>query len=248
VAGSLSTARKFSLAYLALAVVVGAAIGTFVVLVERPAPLAAPPWSPWRPVANDRLVRAQEIGTHIASQYHLPGGSRLVRVVVGGPGTASDPIRAVALARTTRPTKQSDVLSIVDANGSIMYILCGDGPKCAINEGKPTTARGAMLRREALELALYTFRYVKGVNSVVTFFPPKKGKSMSFASYFDKSSFTTQLDRPLQTTLPLKTTEVSLTPAERKTVDLLTARRILYFALQREQNGQRVLVLAPKVG
>lgn len=247
-AGSLSTARKFSLAYLGLAVLVGAAIGTFIVLVERPAPVPPPPWSPWRPAANDRLVRAQEIGTHVAAQYQLPSGKRLVRVVVGGPGTASDPIRAVALARTTRPTKQSDVLSIVDANGSVMYILCGSGPKCAINEGKASTVRGAVLRREALELALYTFRYVDGVNSVVTFFPPKKGKSMSFASYFDKSSFATQLDHPLRTTLSLHTPAVNLTPAERKTVDLLTARRILYFALQREQNGQRVLVLAPKVG
>jgi hypothetical protein len=249
VAGRLSTARKFSVAYFALAALVGAVIGTFIVLVERPAPLPPPPWSAWRPVASDTLVRAQEIGTHIAAQYHLPSGKRLVRVVVGAPGTVGDPIRTVAIARTTHPTKQSDLLSLVDAKHSIMYILCGAGTKCSINEGKPSVARAAVLRREALELALYTFRYVKGTTSVVTFFPPKKGNNMSFALFFDRSSFTTQLGEPLRKTLPTTTPQISLTPAERKTVDLLTQRRVLYFVLERDaSSGARVLVLAPKLG
>jgi hypothetical protein len=247
-AGRLTVAKRFSVAYFALAAIVGAAIGTFVLLVERPAPLPPPPWSSWRPTASDKLVRAQEIGTHIASQYHLPSGKRLVRVVVGVPGTSSASIRAVAIARTTRPTKQSDVLSLVDAKGSIMFILCGAGTKCAIKEGKPSVARAAVLRREALELALYTFRYVDGITSVVAFFPPKKGDDMSFALYFDKSSFSTQLDHPIRKTLPVTPPPVRLTPAERKTVDLLTLRRVLHFALEREQNGERVLVLAPKLG
>jgi hypothetical protein len=249
VAGRLSTAKKFSVAYFALAALVGGAIGTFVLLMELPAPLPPPPWSAWRPVGSDTLVRAQEIGTHIAAQYHLPSGKRLVRVVVGAPGTAGDPIRTVAIARTTHPTKESDLLSLVDAKGSIMFILCGAGAKCSINEGQPSVARAAVLRREALELALYTFRYVKDVTSVVTFFPPKKGKNMSFALFFDKSSFKTQLDQPLRTTLPTTTPKVNLTPAERKTVDLLTQRRVLYFALERDaSSGARVLILAPKLG
>jgi hypothetical protein len=246
-AARLSTAKRFSIAYFALAALVGVGIGTFVLLVERPAPLRLP-WSTWQPTASDKLVRAQEIGTHVAAQYHLPSGKRLVRVVVGGPerGTAS-PIEVVAIAKTTKPTQQSDVLSLFPATGSIMYILCGDGPKCAINEGKSSVARGAVLKREALELALYTFRYVKGITSVVAFSPPKKGESMSLALFFDKSSYSTQLDRPLHKTLVVRPAAVRLAPAERKTVDLLTQRRVLYYALLQE-NGQRILVLAPKLG
>jgi hypothetical protein len=247
VAGRLSTAKKFSAAYFALAVLVGGAIGTFVVLLERPAPLPPPPWSVWKPTSSDRLASAQEIGTHIAAQYRLPSGSRLVRVAVGIPSTSA-PIEAVALARTTRPTQQSDLLSVVPATGSIMYTLCGSGANCAIVEGKPTVARGAVLRREALELALYTFRYVKGVTSVVAFFPPKLGNAMSFAVYFDKSSFSAQLDHPLQATLRVRPVAVNLTPSERKTVDVLTKRRVLHFSLERNTQGARVLVLAPKVG
>jgi hypothetical protein len=246
-AAPLSTAKKFSIAYFVLAALVGGAIGTFALLVERPAPLPPPPWSVWQPTSNDRLVRSQEIGTHIASQYHLPSGNRLVRVVVGGPVTG-DPVQAVALAKTTRPTKQSDVLSIVPATGSIMYTLCGNGAKCAIKEGKPSVARAAVLRREALELALYTFRYVKNVTSVVTFFPPKLGDSMSFAVYFDKSSFAAQLDNPLYRTLRTRPVAVNLTSSERKTVDLLTSRRVFHFEFERDNSGQRVLVLAPKLG
>ena len=248
-AARLSTAKKFSAAYFALAALVGAGIGTFVMLVERPAPLPPPPWSVWQPTSSDKLVRAQEIGVHIAARYHLPSGKRLVRVLVGGPGTDANPIRAVAIARTTRPTKQSDVLSLVDVKGSIMFILCGAGTKCSIKEGKASVERAAVLRREALELALYTFRYVDGVTSVVTFFPPKKGKDMSFALFFDKPSFSSQLDHPLRKTLALPPpVATNLSPTEQKTVDLLTKQRVLYFALQRESNGERVLVLAHKLG
>ena len=245
-AARLSVAKKFSLAYFGLAVVVGVAIGTFAMLVERPAPLPPPPWSMWQPTAADKVMRAQEIGTHVASQYHLPSGNALVRVVVGAPvPTTSDPIKAVILAQQV-PAKQSDVLSGFPAAGTVMYVLCGDGPKCAIDEGKPSIARCAVLRREALELALYTFRYVDGIDTVVAFSPPKKGDAMSLALFFDKKSYSAQLATPLRRTLRSRPVAVHLTPSELKTVDLLTDRRVLHFALQRA-NGDRVLVLAPKL-
>jgi hypothetical protein len=248
VAAALTTAKKFSIAYFVLAALVGGAIGTFVMLVERPAPPPPPPWSAWQPTSVDKLARAQEIGTHIAAQYHLPNGKRLVRVVVGSPAGTSSPIQAVAFA-TKVPAKQSDLLSVVPATGSMMYILCGDGPKCAINGGTASIGRGAVVRREALELALYTFRYVKDVTSVVTFFPPKKGDAMSFALFFDKGSFAKQLDHPLHKTLVRQPTGINLAPSERATVDLLTNTRILHFALERDSSsGQRVLVLAKKLG
>jgi hypothetical protein len=247
VAAPLTTAKKFSLVYFGLAVLVGVAIGSFVMLVERPAPLPPPPWSTWQPTAADKVMRAQEIGQHVASQYHLPSGNKLVRVVVGAPvPTTTDPIKGVLIAQKV-PATQSDVLSGVPATETMMYVLCGDGPKCAINEGTPSLARGAVLRREALELALYTFRYEKGINSVVAFSPPKKGDAMSLALFFDRKSYADQIERPLQTTLRPRPVAVNLTPSELKTVDTLTGRRVLHFALQRA-NGDRVLVLAPKLG
>jgi hypothetical protein len=205
-AAPLSTAKKFSIAYFALAALVGGAIGTFVLLVERPAPLPPPPWSVWQPTANDKLVRAQEIGTHIAAQYHLKNGNRFVRVVVGSPdATASDPVQGVVLAKKV-PAVQSDVLSGVPATDAVMYMLCGDGANCTIDEGKSSPARAAVLRREALELALYTFSYVKDIDAVTVLTPPAKDakthKLSHVALFFRTQDVEPALHNPLADTLP----------------------------------------------
>jgi len=243
-------ARRFGVAYLGLAAIFGAAIGLFVVLLERPAPPPPPPWSAWRPASPAAVDQTQEIADHIAAQYRLPNGHRLVRVYVGGPGSSSAPIKAVAFATTVNPTSQNQIKGFVDANATAMYILCGGGAKCAIREGKPSVARGAVLRREALELALYTFEYVKGTNAVVAFFPPKVGDSMTNALFFARSDFDMELRHPLRRTLPHplppKTDELS--PKERKVVDRLTTSRQFRFSLRHDQSGASVLVLAPLAG
>jgi hypothetical protein len=239
-------ARRFGLAYLGLAALLGAAVGTFILLVERPAPKPPPPWSAWRPTSDTSLGRATEIAEHVARQYHLPSGNQLVRVrVVPGPGATDDAIRTVAV--TTKADAQSaDDFNFFDASTTVMYFLCGSGAKCAIKEGKPTTARHAVLRRQALELALYTFEYVKGTESVVTFFPPQKGKDPAFALFFRKGDLDPQLDAPLRRTLPQQRAPRpgELTPVERRTVDELTLRRLFQYFVQNNDNG-RILVLAP---
>ena len=52
------------------------------------------------------------------------------------------------------------------------YRLCGSGDNCSIAIGTPSPSELQLLRREALELSLYTFKYVKDVDSVVVFLPP----------------------------------------------------------------------------
>ena len=138
----------------------------------------------------------------MGAQYHLPSGHRLVRVLVRDPAAATNPIEAVALATTLNPTSSNQIQSFIDAKRSVMYILCGAGAKCSIREGKPTLARGAVLRQEALELALYTLKYVKGTDSVVAFFPPKPGGTIANAYFFARSDYDTELRQPLRRTLP----------------------------------------------
>ena len=242
-----NVARRFSYAYLALAGLLGAAVGTFIVLVERPAPAPPPPWSIWQPSDSDRTLRQEQIAKHVAAQYQLAGGKKLVNVVVRDPASLPNPIRDVAVARTLEPTKQSDVLAVVASSKTAMYILCGDGPKCSISEGKPSLARGAVLRREALELALFSFRYLKNTDSVVAFFPPQKGQALTHAYFFAKPEFAKQLHTPLQRTLPQTRPLLPgrLTGRERRLVDSLTVPRQFRFALRREQDGANILVLAP---
>jgi hypothetical protein len=239
--------RRFSLAFLALAALLGVAVGALVVLIERPAPKPAPPWSAWQPTNLDRSERQQEIAAHVAAQYRLNADKRLVKVIVRDPTAMPSPIRDVAIARTLDPTQRSDVLAVIDSTKTAMYVLCGDGPKCSIKEGKPSVARGTALRREALELALYSFRYLDNTDSVVAFFPPRKGEDLSHVYFFAKPEFTNQLHAPLQRTLPQTRAVLpsELSPHERKLVDSLTVPRQFRFALRRENGGANVLVLAP---
>jgi hypothetical protein len=248
-ARSVSVARRFSLAYLALAAVFGAAIGAFIVVLERPAPKPPPPWSSWQPTAEDPGARQQQISKYVAALYHLTSGNKLVNVIAGGPGGPDNPIDAVAIARTLSPTQRSDIYSVITSDKTALYNLCGDGtkPRCSIKEGKPSKARGSVLRREALELALYTFRYIDGVDSVVAFFPPSKGGKATFAFFFVKEAFKDQLHAPLRLTLPQAEAPLpgKLSASEQKTVDALTFPREFRFAVRNGQNGTLVLVLVP---
>ena len=239
-------ARRFALAYLALAALLGAGVGAFVLLFRQEPPPPPPPWSSWRPTAPTALARTNEIARHIASRYQLANGKQLVRAYVGTPGAAGERIRAVAVASNPNPAKPED-FELFDASKAVMYILCGSGAKCAIGDGRPSVARAAVLRREALELALYTFVYVKDVESVVTFFPPRSGQNPTYALFFRKADFDRQLGRPIHQTLPQPRPPLpgKLSGVERKTVDELTTSRVFRYAVQNAQDGQRVLVLAP---
>src|SRR6202012_5579499 len=79
---------------------------------------------------------------------------------------------ASGLEVAVRPSSTSSQVSLLGGN-TIAYNLCGIGGKnCAIGVGKPSTNRLLLLRREALELALYTFKYISGTDNVVAILPP----------------------------------------------------------------------------
>jgi hypothetical protein len=245
-ARSVSVARRFSLAYLALAALLGVAVGTFVVLIERPAPAPPPPWSAWRPTDDEPSARQEQIAAHVASQYRLANGKKLVDVVVRDPRKAPNAIRDIAITRTLQPTQPSDILEAVSTEKTAMYVLCGSAgpPGCTIEQGKPSRARTDVLRREALELALYTFRYLDETDSVVAFFPPK---DLEEVMYFTKSDLADQLRAPLRQTLALPKGPIpgSLSTRERRVIDELTAPRQFRASLREERNGANALMLAP---
>jgi hypothetical protein len=242
--------RRFRLAYFALAALFGAAVGAFIVVLERPAPTPPAPWSAWQPTAEGPGARQSQIAQHIQVQYRLTSGKRLVKVLPGGPGPATNPIQLVAISRTLTPQHQSDVLTTFNTEKTAMFILCGDGPKCSIGEGTASKARGKVLGREALELALYTLRYIDDADSVVTFFPPGKGESPSHALLFTKDELSDQLNAPLRHTLPRAKPPLpgNLSVAERKVIDTLTGPRVFKFRVEQGQSGARVLVLVADRG
>jgi hypothetical protein len=158
-------------------------------------------WSAWRPTAGagDPI---QQIVDHVAPEYRLASGHQAV-AVTGGPSEIQGIPLVVALR--SDPAHNGDV-SILDHQNVVLYRMCGLGKDCAIAEGKPSVQRGLLLRREALEMALYTFNYVKDIDAVTVLFPPamdpKTHKLSHIALFFRPQDVQPSLQNPLRDTLP----------------------------------------------
>lgn len=221
-------------AFFALAL---AAVAAVVVLALHGKETSPPDtWSAWKPAGSDPLTA---IAQHVGGQYHLADGDQLV-LVTGGPLSVQSIPLTIVLHRASN-------YAPVTGKG-VLYRLCGFGPRCAIRSGKPTLQRGLLVRREALELALYTFHFTD-VDNVVVFMPPPRGKKQNNALLFRRKDVDPVLSRPLDRTLtrtaPLPTT--MYTSPDASNVDRIT--RPLQFSFSFSQaNGDQsgFLVLAPE--
>jgi hypothetical protein len=237
---------RFAVVYAGLAAIVALAAIGLVVLLARPSSEPTQAWSAWEPESREPLARAQEIANEVGASYHLPSGSQLVYVQAEAPQVQSIPVAAVAI-RTTPDgsTFTGEGIPVFSADETMVYILCGLGSECSIDEGEPTQERQRLLRREALELALYTFRYVDGIDYVVAFMPPRPGYPPSYALFFQRPELKALLDQPIRETLPQVPPPLpdDISPIEVNVIDALTQPRFFAFAFQQLQDGQAVMVL-----
>ena len=172
------------------AVLVGFAIGAVLIAVaigvasggQSAAKSAA--WSSWSP-PDSGTAAARDIADHVAPLYRISSVDQLAVVtVVNLESAAVAAAQAAAAANGTtapassglqvavHPNSSSSAVSLLSGN-TIAYNLCGIGGKnCAIGTGSPSANRLLLLRREALELALYTFKYVGSAENVVAILPP----------------------------------------------------------------------------
>lgn len=239
-------AFRFALIYGGLGAVLAGAI-VIVVLYAGKSINPGPSWSSWKPSGGGEGA-AKQIADHVSQTYRLSSGAQLVDVIAKAPAvspasTVSIPIHYVAI----RGSKgQGDRIFPISSSNSIMYSLCGLGSSCAIATGKPSVERGTLVRREILELALYTFKYVGGVKSVIAFMPPALGTQPKYVVYLQKDDVKTQLKSPLTETLGPKVPLPATIPArEVHTVDAVTESRVYSFSLSQAQQGDAILVLAP---
>jgi hypothetical protein len=247
VARPLSTRTVFVAAYLMLGVAAGSAIGAAIVLAQRPGPTPPPPWSSWRPGTTGLRTQALEIANHIGSAYKLPGGDPLAAVKVVSPA-GKKKLRAIGVPTKAKPQTLAD-FQLYDNSKNVFYTLCGSGTNCKINEGTASPARGTVLRREALELALYTFEYSHPVDSVVVFFPPGPGEKKVTASlFFRRSDLESHLKHPLRRTLPQAQPPLPgrIVQGEQKTVDDLTGSKLYrYVGVVTAKGFGNMVVLQP---
>ena len=245
--------RRFVIVYGALALIGGIALGALIVLLTRPDAVPNPSWSSWEPSGSSN-ARVKQIADHVAKEYRYQGQQMVVAlggpptVAAGGDTTSPIPVAAIAVRPDTSTGKaEEDDIELVDASKSMQYVLCGLGDGCALSSGPPTEARHTLLRREALELALYTFKYVDGVDSVTVFLPPPAGgQSPATAVFLERGDTGTELSKPLSQTLsPLTPSVGTIKADELQTLNRITRSRLYQFQYTQAQDLSAVLVLDP---
>ena len=200
-------------------------------------------WSSFKPTSDGVDSGARQIADHVGRQYRLPTGEQIV-AVTGGPMELQELPMKIALRESLA---DGGDIEILDGKG-VLYRMCGLGEKCSIAAGKPTPERLLLLRREALELALYSFHYLDDVDDVVVFMPPRKGEDPSVALHFRRDDVAGQLTRPLQATLPspVPNPDTIATAPNTPAVQQLTFANLFKFSLTTgNQDANVFLVLDP---
>ena len=269
-------AQRFTFALAMLAGVAVAGVVIAIVLAAKGSSTSSGgPWSSWVP-QDSGLQGAREIADHIAPLYRISGVDQLAVVTVSNLGNPSAAASSSGSSQSSaggplvavRPNANSSSVSLVSGS-TIAYNLCGLGStNCSIGIGTPSTDRLLLLRREALELALYTFKYLPGTQNVVAILPPghraatstltakppsssASTKPLDMALLFQHQELSPFLSHPLGDTfteqfpptvpqIPLwkQTTEAAL-------VEQITARGIFSEHMTTAQDGTSLIVLDP---
>jgi hypothetical protein len=258
---------KFRVAIAALLVLGLAAIGTAVALSSSTTRQAGSSggWSVWQP-QDSGLQGAQEIADFVAPYYRASPAYQLSVITAMNLNDPSNPVQVVV------PSPGSpNGLQALPASSTIAYNLCGVGSHdCSIGVGTASSQRLLLLRREALELALYTFKYISAVQTVVAVLPPghtvqsshlsskpptgsqtssNNTKPVTLAVAFDRKELQPWLDRPLRDTLPEPippTVDEMANAPEAELVSVITAHGLFAEQTEQAQDGSKVLVLTPQ--
>jgi hypothetical protein len=241
---------RFGFVWGALAGIAACAIATFVLLVATQrggGPVLAANWSDWEPGTARMVDGAQEIADHVGLQYKLDGGEQLVSVRSTPLELAGEPI-GVAV----RPSGSE--LQFLEGDG-LMFVLNGLGPNGRVPTGTPSKERGRLLMREALELALYSFRYLEDVTMVAVLLPQTAEQAavnvagaasapQTNAVFYRPGDLLAELQVPLDRTLSPKTPRPStMGKAEASRVDSLTLRNLFLASVQQLEADRNYLVL-----
>ena len=222
------------------------AAGTTVLLLgggDKSGPQLAENWSAWEPETTRMVEGAAEIAGHVGLQYKLDSGDQLVSI-----RSSSLELQGEEIGVAVRP--QGGSLEYLEGDG-LLYILNGLGPNGTIPTGTASKKRGRLLMREALELALYSFRYLDDVTMVAVLLPAAPATAAATqqerqtrAVFYRPGDLIEELQVPLSDTLSAKTpTPASMTRAEAKRVDELTLRNLFLASVQPLEAEHNYLVL-----
>jgi len=254
---------RFSIVYALLAAVAAGSIAALVVVLTRPDAAKAQNWSKFAPTGS-AIARTRQIATQVSGEYKLQAGHKLAAVVPSplqttrflqgdsGPVSVEVPISTLAVQPDVSTGKHEEGdYKLYNAATTVAYQMCGFGTtaqNCAIS-GTATNARGQLLRREALELSLYTLKYVPGTNAVLTYLPPRADQAAPPTSVLvARSDVKAMLDEPLTRTLTPKSIVLGDKPADFAAVDKLNLPRLYTYDYPTHPgDGTAILVLTAAI-
>ena len=218
-------------------------------------------WSAWQPKAEGE-ARIWEIADHVGRSYRTADGALAARILAGPPTfnttdeqgrTLRLPIEGVLVRG--RASDESDARAVLFSDDTAMYALCGTGSAC---QPSATLLRveevGTKYERLALELALYTFKYLDEVNSVIVYMPPLPQRNaqgqveqLRTIVYLERRQLGFQLDQPVTATLR-STSGFEFSEIEKNDIIRLVRNRLYQFEPEQAPNGAWILSLEPFQG
>jgi hypothetical protein len=208
---------RFSFAYAILVMVAIAGVGALVLILVHLHTAKTPRWSTFVPTGSPLAMKLQ-IATRVSAEYKSSTASRLVTVFPsalyapqlvqsnsGQQQAVQIPISLIAVQpdTSTGQHEQGD-FTFYHPESTVAYSMCGfvdSQQNCgvsAVTGANPTE----LFHREALELALYTLKYVPGADAVVVYLPPPANPNAAAAAVFiARKDVTANLRLPLVRTL-----------------------------------------------
>lgn len=234
--------RRFGLAYFVLAIGVGVAVGLAIVLIGRGSSHHAPTSQGFRPTASGELG-AKEIARHVGIKYRESNGDPLAAVVGQRPNYQGQPLSFYLIRPHDARDPKKDI-AIFNVGNGIMYTMCSFGKNCATPKTE-TQGEAQLFKREALELAMTTFKSDSSVQTVTTLLPPIQQGTL--AIIFKRSDLTDWIHKPLSDLLPnlgtIKPGQMSGNEQER--VDTLEAGALYTYDVAQGPDGNAYLRADP---
>jgi hypothetical protein len=233
---------RFMLGYLLIVLFFGALLIGFTVAWSRhtdDADDTATTWSFFKPTADSEPLRVRQIARFVGDRYQTNDGQQLARVLGGPPAVQDAPVTQFLI-------RDAGKQESIGAGKAIMYILCGAGSECALPLEASSTAHDRLLRREALELALYTMRY-NDVDPIAVLLPPDPQGNPGDAVLFRRDDLESLLDKPLSQSLPTgkAPNALGMDDLEAATVDYLTLTKSYDYEFRPASDGTARMVLNP---
>lgn len=189
-----SRADRVILGYVALSALLGVLYVAYALVDDRSRPEAAAVWSSWQPRGEGRQL-FRSIAAGVSARYGIGHASPLTRVAAG-PLTDSEG-RPLADVITLEHRDEATPSLVLDASSGVEYAFCGPAAGCRMPADSVALER--LLRRQALELALYTFHYSKAF-FVVAYLPPSADTPVRVL-LLRRSDLAARLAAPLKETL-----------------------------------------------